>query len=286
MGTPNTDTVQTYIGQTSSMVGAFTSLGLPSSINPDTTSALGTTGNSIFNTLTCPEGSPCYIEKNDALLRSIFEEKQTKYANAPMELSQAEKNLYIYNRGQPGGDVSYNILITDRFASTAEQFKQNTIDKQQQFMSDLLQDIKQYQSALIFKKQMDNLLKLRQREQTDLLKNVNYYQKILQTSERKVVYENKNMDSLYIYRRIMIFLYYAGLVCFIIFGNFIPDKLYTKGSVWLIIIIVAIIPIIMNMVIIWIFFIYDTVSYWFSELPYKDVYKNMGNPADEPPPRG
>ena len=240
-------------------------------------------GTTFLNSLMCPIDSDCYKKNQTELLKKIMDDNQQISNKIPMELSQSEKNYYVYNGGLRGGEQEYDKLIIDRFASTAAQFKENSIKKQQQFMSDLIQSIKQYQAGLIFQSQMANLLKLRQSEQADLKKNINYYKKILHTSERKVVYENKNSDSLYMYRRVMIFFYYAGLVCFIIFGNFIPDKLYTKWSVWLIIIIVAAIPIILNTIIMWLFIIYDTLSYWFSELPHKDVYKDLGNGEETPP---
>ena len=285
MGVPGD--VQSMIDKTASSVTSLATIMAPPNLGDATSGGGGGGGGggamTIVNALTCPVNSECYKSRQNQILKIIME-KKTQIANKiPMELSQAEKNYYVYNGGSNGGEEVYNKLIMDRFAATADQFKQNSIDKQQQFMSELIQGIKQYQAALIFQGQMANLLKLRQSEQADLMKNVNYYQKILQTSERKVVYENKNTDSLYMYRRVMIFLYYAALICFIIFGNFIPDKLYNKWSVWLIIIIAAIIPIIMNMLVMWIFIIYDTVSYWFSELPHKDVYINMDNGGETPP---
>jgi hypothetical protein len=278
--------VQEAIGKTSSMVTAVASVMASPALGGYISAVAGggSGGNTFFSSLMCPIDSECYKKKQNTLLKKILDDNQKIATNIPLELSQAEKNYYVYNGGLVGGEQVYDKLIIDRFATTAQEFKQNSINKQQQFMADLLQSIKQYQAGLIFQTQMANLLKLRQSEQDDLKKNVNYYQKILNTSERKVVYENKNSDNLYMYRRVMIFLYYAGLVCFIIFGNFIPDKLYAKWSVWLVIVIVAAIPIILNMIIMWIFIIYDTASYWFSELPHKDVYNNLGNPADETPP--
>ena len=282
--------VQNMIGQTSSIVSTVAGLTLSNLGSSAGSFGSGGTGgpaddsNDILSVLTCPVGSQCYKKKRSLFFKKIMDDDKKYYESAPLELSRSEKNYYVYNVGEYGGDEKYSELIIDRFARTAEQFKKNSIDKQQQFMSDLIQSIKQYQAGLVFKNQMDNLLKLRQAEHDDLIKNVNYYQKILQTSERKVVYENKNMDGLEMYRRVMIFLYYAAIVSFIIFGNFIPDKLYNKGSVWLIIVIAAIFPIIMNMLVMWIFIIYDTVSYWFSELPHKDVYINLGSPANEKPP--
>ena len=264
-------------GSTIAKLGSFS--GLSGDLSADVADGIGSFGEAL-NLITCGAGSECYKTKQKDILRTIYDGKQKLYNSLPLDLSRAEKNYYMYNET----DERYNKLIYDRFAASADEFELNSIEKQQQFMSDLIHSIKQYQSGMIFKNQIDNLLKTRQKEQDNLKKNINYYQTILHTSERKVVYENKNMDSLYLYRRVMIFLYYAALVCFIIFGNFIPDKLYTKWSVWLLIVIVAIIPIIMNMVLMWVFIIYDTVVYWFSELPHKDVYVDFGNPANEKPP--
>jgi len=236
----------------------------------------------IFDSLTCGEGSDCYKSKHAAYLKKLYEDKKIKLAEAPIDLSRAEKNYYVYNRGESGGIQIYNKFIEDRFVQTAQQFKQNSIEKQQEFMSNLAQALKQYQAEVIFQKQLVKLLKVRQQEQNDLTKNINYYQKILQTSERKVVYENKNMDSLYGYRRMMLFIYYLGIVFFVIFGNFIPDKLYAKYTVWILIVIASVMPLMLNLLIKWIFIIYDMIAYWFEELPHKDVY--FGSPPMGPPP--
>lgn len=240
-------------------------------------------GMGIVDTLTCPIGSECYKTKHNKYLQNKLEQAQRKLDSAPIDLSRAERNYYDYNAGETGGDTIYTTLISDRFAETANEFKKNSIDRQQQFMSDISQALRQYQSQSNFQSQADKLVEMRQAEQDELIKNINYYQKILQTSERKVVFENKNSDSLYSYRRMMVFVYYAGIICFILFGNFIPDKLYTKYSVWLLIVIVSIIPIILNIAIIWMFVYYDMLAYWFEELPHRDVYKKLGEPASRMP---
>ena len=240
--------------------------------------------NNVFDMINCRKGEECYKTQRNAYLKTKYDEEQEKYNSAPIDLSRAEKNYYVYNEGNSGGNNAYNELIIDRFSATAQQFKQNSISMQQEFMGNLSQSLKQYQSSVIFKDQLKNLLKMRENEKKSLIKNINYYKKIVQTSERKVVYENKNMDTLYIYRRLMIFVYYGIIICFIVFGNFIPDQLYKKYSVWLVLIIAAIFPIILNMITMWLFILYDTLTYWFSDIPYKDVYINIGNPYDEKPP--
>ena len=248
--------------------------------------------NNLGNMISCQPGSECYKTKRTKKLQDAWDNRAIQFRDAPIDLSRAEKNYFLYNKGDSGGEDLYDKTIIARFARTAEQFKQNSIEMQQQFMVDLAQALKQYEEQVIFKVQSDKLLKTREEEQKVLKKNINYYQKIVQTSERKVVYENQNMDSLYMYRRIMFFIYYAALVFFIVFGNFITDKLYLKVSVWLVLVIAAVFPIILNMLIRWVFVIWDTLSYWLSDpndgfgrfQRYKDPYYDIGNPFDEAPP--
>jgi hypothetical protein len=247
----------------------------------------------IGNMLSCQPGSECYKTKRTKKLQDAWDNRANTFRDAPIDLSRAEKNYFLYNKGENGGEDLYNKTIIDRFARTAEQFKRNSIEMQQQFMVDLAQALKQYEEQVIFQVQSAKLLKTREEEQKVLKKNINYYQKIVQTSERKVVYENQNMDTLYMYRRIMFFIYYAALIFFIVFGNFITDKLYLKVSVWLLLVIFAVFPIILNMLIRWVFVIGDAISYWYSDphygygrfQQYKDPYYDIGNPFDEAPPQ-
>jgi hypothetical protein len=247
----------------------------------------------VVNMLTCQPGTECYKTKQTKWLNDQWQGKKKIYADAPLDLSHAEKNYYEFNKGESGGREIYNRLIVDRFAKTAEEFKKNSIDMQQQFMADLTQTLKQYQAEVIFQVQTEKLLKTRREEQNVLKKNINYFQKIVQTSERKVVYQHKNMSTLLTYRRIMFFIYYGAIIFFIVFGNFITERLYLKGIVWLLLVIASIFPLLLNILIIWAFVIWDTLVYWYSDphygygrfQRYKDVYYDMDNPFDEAPPQ-
>ena len=244
--------------------------------------SIGTSASGAMHSTTST--SPAEVTRLNSEYKTAYQAAQATMTSAPIDLSRAEKNYYVYNDGKSGGNQVYDALIIDRFSKTAQEFRTNSIDMQQQYMADLSQALRQYQAEVTFLAQSQKLLKTRQEEHKLLIKNINYYKKIVETSERKVVYENKNMDNLYTYRRLMIFVYYAALIGFIIFGNFIPDQLYRKYTIWIILVIVAIIPIILNIVIKWLFIFYDLFSYWFGELPHKDVYVNLGNPSDEKPP--
>ena len=223
----------------------------------------------------CTPDSACFKKKHNMKLAKILVDAQKTNLNSPLELSLAEKNFYEYNEGDEGGETIYNNLIIDRFAKTAEELRKNSVEKQQEFMIELSQNLKQYKTDTNALERNKQLLATRQKEQRDLIKNINILDRIVKTNERKVVYEEKDTDGLYTYRRILLFFYYSAIVGYIIFANFIPDKLYMKYSVWLVIIIAAVIPIILNILIKWMFIIGDVVYYWAKEIPHKDVYIDL-----------
>jgi hypothetical protein len=229
----------------------------------------------LVNKLMNPPGSPGAVRSQERRLLDNWNDASNNYRRAPFELSLAEKNYYNYNSGESGGDEVYNIVIIDRFAQTANELKKNSIDKQQEFMADITQSLKQYQGEKLFAERTLQLLQIRLKENEDLLKKIDMYNRILQTSERKVVYEINDTTGLYTWRRALLFLYYSVLVSYIIFGNFIPDKLYLNKMVWFLIVIACVIPLILNLVIKWVFIIAEVLAFWFNTRVHKDVYADL-----------
>ena len=219
--------------------------------------------------------TPEYKEQRNLYLEEELYNKKQQLKDLPEEIGRAEKNYYEYNKGENGGEVKYQTLIFDRYATTADGFRKNSITKQQDFVNNLSRALKQYQGQLVFLKQSDNLLNTREKQQKELIKKINKYEAILQTSQRKVVYEYKNTDSLFLYRRLMLYIYYSAIIGYILFGNFIPDKLYENKIVWFIIFIATIMPFILNITIKWMIVLCDAISYWFADLPTKDVYADL-----------
>lgn len=232
---------------------------------------------SIANPSTGVGSTPAGKVRRSDVLKQRWLDASLNYQSAPFELSRAEKNYYDYNRGEPGGNEVYNLIIIDRFAKNAKTLRQNSIDKQQEFMADLAQMLKQYQGEKMYADRTIQLLQLRQQENEDLKKKLEMYKRILQTSERKVVYEIKDTTGQHTYRRAMLFLYYSAVISYVIFGNFIPDQLYLNKSIDFILIIVCFIPLILNLIIKWVYIIGDVVAYWFHNRPYKDVYADLKN---------
>jgi hypothetical protein len=230
-------------------------------------------GETALNTLMCDD--ECEKNKNTLLLKNIYDAEKTKVVTLPQDLSKAERDYIVYTDGQ---DV-YNKTITDRFASTAEEYKQNSIKKQRAFMSDIAQSLKQYQAEKNMAVRAEELLAERQKEYERLNSLYNKYERIVQTNERKVVYQHKDMEWLFTSRRVMIFFYYAIIIAYLVYGDFFPKEQWRKLSVWIVLTLIAIIPYILNMMIKWVFIIKAYFSYLFSEIPHKDVYFDLDEEA-------
>jgi hypothetical protein len=238
-------------------------------------SSLSKTISEIAQNIQNGPGTPAYKTIQTNKLLAQYEAAKANLQNAPLDLSSAEKSYYIYNNGEDGGDDAYKAVIIDRNAKTAEEFKKNSMEKQQQYMMEISQLLKQYQAEQVFVVRANELLKDRVEEHDRLKRSFNKYDSMIQTNERKVVYEINDMDNLYLYRRIMLFIYYSALVLYVVFGNFIPDKKYLSYSVWLILIIIALIPLILNRVIKWLYILKEYAGFWFKEIPHKDVLMDI-----------
>ena len=221
------------------------------------------------------KGTTRYVATQNNKLKGAYDKAKQNVKDAPFELSSAEKSYYVYNEGTSGGEPIYNTLIIDRFAKTANEFRNNSIEKQQQFMTDLSQLLKQYQAEQLFATRTEELFVERTKENNDLIKKFDTFEAILNTNQRKFVYEDKDTINGRMYRRIMLFLYYGAIICYIVFANFITDKLYLQKKVWLILVSVSLLPLILNLLIRKLFVLMGYIWYWFKEVPHKDVYWNL-----------
>ena len=221
--------------------------------------------------LDCGEGTDCYNKKERDRLKLILNSKEENLKTAPLQKSLAEKNLFVFEKGEDG----YNEMIYDRFSNTAVEFKQNSIKKQQHYMQNIAQVLKQYQSEVLFAKRTEELYDTKEKTYIKKKKDLDRLEGMVRTSERKVVYENKDMDGLYLARRVMQFFYYSAIIIYIVFGDFIPKKQYKDYSVISIIVILLLLPVMLNILVKWLFILKDYFYYWFKDIPHKDVYLDL-----------
>ena len=208
---------------------------------------------------------------NNNLLNE-FNDMTTVYDNASTNLARAEKN---YKISTAGGVSQYNDLINTRISDELDEVENIIIDDYKNNMNFIDQIAKQFKSEILALRNArtgyNNLLI----ENAILTKKLDAYSKILNTNERKTVYELQNMKNLYLYRRVLFFIYYLLIAQYIFFGEFIPKKLYTDYTYLVILLIVIIFPFILNTLISWTIMCINALHFWFDDSIIKDVYDEL-----------
>ena len=205
-------------------------------------------------------------------LQNTFNAMTINYDNASTKLTIAEEN---YIKSLPEGSRKYDALVNERVTSELIHVGDALLDDYKNKMNFIDQIAKQFKSeissALNARMGYENLLI----ENAVLTKKLDAYYKILNTNERKMVYELDNMKNLYLYRRVIFFIYYLLIASYILFGDFITKKLYTDYTYLAILLIAVIFPLMLNTIISWTIICINAFHYWLDDSILKDVYDEL-----------
>ena len=215
-------------------------------------------------------GSPA--EKNNEL-RTKFDAAKKNLRDAPEAVVVAERNYYVYDKGQ----TAYNTMLYDRFAKTAQDFQTNSMALLAQFMRDLNLLIEHYRISTLQNARIEELLKVRRKENKNLLKQVHDYKGYVHTNARKVIYEENDQTQLQTVRSVIVFIYYALLVLYLIFGNFFPNAQYKNRNMWIALILYVVLPFVFNWFVKKMFALTNFVTDLWHKIPYprRNVYVNL-----------
>jgi len=186
--------------------------------------------------LTCDPA--CQKKRKGDAYKQQWDLAKKNYAKAPEDIKQAEKNYYIYDKGYG----AYKDMLYDRHAKTAAEFIKSAKQKHGDLQAELQDLLANYDAGSIYLKRMNELLKIKLAEKEDLAKKIDDYTGFTETNGRKVIYEDRERDTLTMYRQGLLYLFFAIILLYIIFGNFIPNKAYKKWQVWLVLSLFIIVP--------------------------------------------
>ena len=217
----------------------MTNTDLESKVQSMTGNSSGTM-NSIYNNLldmvTCD--SDCQNQKNIDDLRQKWENAKKTQKNAPQSTLDAQKNYLIASEGVQG----YHNTMFNYYSEVANKLK----DKSKSSNNDFLKDM----NNLILEYNLDekNIDKLKDLLQVRLKQNKNYKQKldasnkIVQTNDRKVVYENWAKQGLSTTAKILYIIYAIIFIVFIVITVRNPDFNFKNYKSYIPIVIFLIIP--------------------------------------------
>jgi hypothetical protein len=186
--------------------------------------------------LTCnPE---CQKKRKGDAFKQKWDLAKKNYKKAPEEIQQAEKNYYLYDKGYG----AYKEMLYDRYAKTAAEFKTASNKKHAELQAELQELLASYNAGTIYLKRMNELLQIKLAEKEDLEKKIDAYIGYTETNGRKVIYEDRERNTLTLYRQGLLYLFFAIVILYIVFGNFIPEQKYKKWHVWLILLMFIVVP--------------------------------------------
>ena len=219
--------------------------------------------------ITC--GSDCQKTRNGNKYKQAWQAAKNNLSTAPKNVSQAEKNYYVFTKGEQ----AYKNMLFDRYSESAAEFNAKSRVKHRAFMEQINQMIASYTSMTAYARRMESLLDIYLQENKQYDKKIDKYIAMVHTNDRKVVYEDMNKSSLKTYRYGLVILYFALLVFYIIFGDYLGKQRYRDKIAWLIIIVYCIMPYFLNWLVTKLFWLGEYSLYLFEKRPAKDAYINL-----------
>jgi len=225
--------------------------------------------NKLADEITC--GDECQRQRIAQLLLEQWNLAKTNFREAPERLKQAEKNYIVNQKGLS----FYNNVIYDRHAKNAKEFKANSEKKFNEFITKFRSDLDVYRSL------QSNFVIVKESTVDAAVEYVDYQRQFkdledsVHTNARKAMYEEKETSKLYRYRYIILFIYYAILILYLVFGNFFADAQYANISFWIFFVFYAAFPWTLNWIVRKLFAFRDLLQYVFEKFPYKNAYVNI-----------
>ena len=213
----------------------------------------------------------CQNERNESLLKKKWDLAQNNLKLAPNEVIQTEKNYYIFKKGEK----EYTDMIYERNVKIAQQFKKESINSHQEKLNELKILLKTYNSDKDYNNRLTELLKIKKEELSELKLDIDKIISKNNTSGRKVVYENNEIDMVDANRWFLLFIYFTLFIYYIFVSDYFSTSKYKDIKVWLLILVYFIFPYILNWITKKIFTIYDYLNYLFLNRKYKNVFLSL-----------
>lgn len=248
------------------------SMGLPSS-------KLNSVISNLQSMINCD--TDCQKEKTASNLRRSWLNAKQVELSAPGIVSEAEKKYYVFTKGE----VGYKDMLVNRYRKIANTKKSKAEKNHKDLMDDLEALIKDYEAEDSTLIRMRELLRIRLNENKQLRKTIDDDIAAVQTSDRRVVYENWAGEWLGKVRALIKSIYWVLLVFYFLY-NPIADimagdgigKYFTKDSAKKnipLMIIGVLLPFMVSRIILFIFMIIAQISKLLSNSAPKNVYINL-----------
>ena len=199
----------------------------------------------------------CQKNRQIEKLKQNWIDSKKLYKELPNKISEHERAYYSLAKNET---YYRDNILKQKYETQVVlyiQDQQEILKKIQQVMNTLLDSYKGETVALARIIQLNREVTMKN---AALKKDVDNYYKKTVTAERKIYYEENEIDNLQFYSTGLKIIYYIVLAFYILFGPFIHNKHYKNKFVWIYLTIYIILPWVLKYII---DFIYDSFSYSF-----------------------
>jgi hypothetical protein len=169
-------------------------------------------------------GPDCQKDRQTEKLRQIYNNAKQTLIDAPRTFTLAEKNYLIDSKGEN----EYKNIMKERTIKTMNEMKKKLLDKHTQFVQDIRGYLNQYSADYIYYNRMDDFYKSSLKENKKYKQDIADYTSNMNVNNRKVFYENEEIDNLSFFRIVLLVIYFAVLIAILYKMDFIGNQLYTN----------------------------------------------------------
>lgn len=173
--------------------------------------------------------SNCQRDRKAQELRKTFYNAEQNLSKAPCEVTEAEKNFYVYTKGEKG----YEDMMLTKYTKQASKLKEEAILKHKELVNELYTLIYNYKTDKTNLSRLNELMSIRLEENEKLKKIIYDNTGIANTNDRRVVYEDRAMNWLTTVRKSLVYCLILIFALYIIFGDFFRNQRYKKVRTWL-----------------------------------------------------
>ena len=212
-------------------------------------------------------GPDCQKQKKIRDLKTKYESAKKNITKGPENLAEARKNYFVYAFGD-----KYNNDFNEKLYTKEANDKVKMMEKQHsENVKEIQSLIDDYESAYVYKDNMGDLSQKYENENKSLKKKIDDNEKEKATNDRKVYYENQQIDNIKYYKSLIKIVYWVTLILYTFI--FLYDGFYKDLKMDAILILLYIYPFVIDKVISKLIFV---ISYLKQYLP-KNVYLNASN---------
>lgn len=221
------------------------------------------------NIISCDD--KCKHDKKEKELLNKLNEVKNDMSNINNNYDEAEKNYYIHKYGES----YYDNLKRERTNTTVENKKNKLIDKHNNYVKQLKSIIEQYNINYTYYSEMDKIYKSKLNENKMYLKKIDDFKSNINVNNRKVFYQNNEMNNLHFFRIILLVIYYITLCVILYHMDFITNQYYKNKLVMFGITIYILFGLYVDYIsyLIYIFTIY--IYHWFDNKSPRNVYVSL-----------